>query len=77
MVKKRYLLDKRFNVAMSERAYEQLRVLNDRYHYSNNYLLTVMLENFDSIVDKAALDQVFTSFAETYGAPSSGGMKKR
>ena len=51
MPAKRYLLPKRFNAAMSEDAYRQLRALNQKYGYGNNYLLTVLLENFDRIAD--------------------------
>ena len=77
MAKKRFPLEKRFNVAMSERAYAKLRALNDTYRYSNNYLLTVVLENFDAIVDETRLSEVFERFADEYGAPEAGGMKKK
>ena len=70
MPAKRYPLPKRFNAALSEKAYARLRKLNERYHYGNNYLLTVMLENFDSIVDESAVDKVFADFAAEYGAPA-------
>jgi len=75
MSTKRYPLPKRFNAAMSERAYAQLRALNEKYHYGNNYLLTVLLENFDSIADQGAVDRAFESFANEYGAPNPGHMK--
>ncbi len=74
--KKRYPLPKRFNVALSEKAYENLRTLNARYHFSNNYLLTVLLENLDSVADKDELDRVFSEFTAEFGAPSPGAMKK-
>ena len=77
MTSKRYPLPKRFNAALSEKAYEQLRALNAQYHYGNNYLLTILLENFESIADADAVDEVFKAFAAEYGAPAPGGMKKR
>ena len=77
MPPKRYPLPKRFNAALSEKAYEQLRALNKQYHYGNNYLLTVILENFESIADLNAVEEVFSRFAEKYGAPTAGGMKTR
>ncbi len=72
---KRYPLPKRFNAALSERAYENLRDLNAKYHYGNNYLLTILLENLDAITDSDAVEKVFAEFAAEYGAPA-GGMKK-
>ena len=76
MAAKRFPLPKRFNAALSEKAYANLRALNERYHYGNNYLLTVLLENLDSIADADAVDEVFKAFSEEYGAPARGGMKK-
>lgn len=76
MPAKRYPLPKRFNAAMSEAAYQQLRALNDKYNYGNNYLLTIVLENFEEITDSEAVDRVFAEFAKEFGAPASGQMKK-
>ena len=76
MPAKRYPLPKRFSVALSEEAYTNLRKLNQRYHFGNNYLLTVLLENLESITDDKDIDQVFSDFAAEYGAPAPGGMKK-
>lgn len=76
MPTKRYPLPKRFSAALSEEAYENLRKLNQRYHFSNNYLLTILLENIESITDKSALDQVFADFSAEFGAPQPGGMEK-
>ncbi len=70
MPAKRYPLPKRFNAAMSEKAYARLRKLNEQYHYGNNYLLTILLENFDTIVDEAAVEKAFADFAAEYGAPA-------
>ena len=71
---KRYPLPKRFSAALSEKAYANLRALNDRYHYGNNYLLTILLENLDAITDSEALEKAFADFKAEYGAPA-GGMK--
>ena len=77
MAAKRFLLPKRFNVALSEKAYANLRALNDKYHYGNNYLLTILLENFAAIADADTVDDVFATFKEEYGAPAPGAMKKK
>ena len=76
MAAKRFPLPKRFSAALSEKAYDNLRALNARYHYGNNYLLTILLENFDAIADQEAVDRVFAEFKAEYGAPAPGGMKK-
>lgn len=76
MPAKRYPLPKRFSAALSEEAYENLRKLNERYHFGNNYLLTILLENLESVTDEAALDRAFADFAAEYGAPAPGSMKK-
>ena len=77
MATKRYPLPKRFNAALSEKAYEQLRALNERYHYGNNYLLTIILENFETIANAKAVEKAFAAFADEYGAPAPGQMKKK
>ncbi|MEM7504874.1 MAG: hypothetical protein AAF417_22795 [Pseudomonadota bacterium] len=71
MAKKRYALPRRFNAALSETAYEKLRELNGTYGYGNNYLLTVLLENLESIADERAIDRVFADFASEYGSPEA------
>ena len=76
MAGKRFPLPKRFNVALSEQAYENLRALNEKYHYGNNYLLTILLENLDKITKSDAVEQVFADFKSEYGAPAAGGMRK-
>lgn len=75
MPKKRYPLPRRFNAALSEKAYAHLRALNERYHYGNNYLLTILLENLDSIADTEAMEKAFAAFAAEYGQPAAGPMK--
>jgi hypothetical protein len=77
MPKKRYPLPKRFNAALSEPAYDKLRALNERYHYGNNYLLTILLENLDAIADADALEAAFEAFAAEYGQPAPAAMNKR
>ena len=73
MAKKRYPLPKRFNAALSEAAYQNLRALNARYGYGNNYLLTVLLENLDDVADADALQKAFADFEAEFGAPGGGG----
>ncbi|MGB5709260.1 MAG: hypothetical protein WBM41_20825 [Arenicellales bacterium] len=73
---KRYPLPKRFNAALSDNAYERLRSLNEKYGYGNNYLLTILLENLNDIVDQDALEKAFEEFKAEYGAPATKGMKK-
>ena len=77
MAAKRYPLPKRFSAALSEEAYAQLRALNETYHYGNNYLLTIILENFEDITDSDAVEKAFSDFAAEYGAPAPGGMKQK
>jgi DTW domain-containing protein YfiP len=74
---KRFPLPKRFSAAMSEKAYETLRELNGQYHYSNNYLMTILLENLDEFADKEKLDQVFRDFIEEYGQPAPHDMNNK
>jgi len=76
MPAKRLPLPKRVNIALTEKAYSNLRDLNQRYGYGNNYLLTILLENLETIADPAALERVFADFAAEYGSPAAGGMKK-
>lgn len=76
MPAKRYPLPKRFSAALSEEAYANLRKLNKRYHFGNNYLLTILLENIEAIADEDTLDRVFSDFAAKFGAPATGGMNK-
>lgn len=71
---KRLPLPKRFNAALTDAAYERLRALNAKYHFGNNYLLTILLENFDEIVDQERLDNIMQDFIAEYGQPS-GSMK--
>lgn len=76
MAKKKFPLPKRFSAAMSEKAYANLRALNAKYHYGNNYLLTILLENLDQIVKQRELERVFREFKAKYGAPGPGKMSK-
>lgn len=67
--RKRFPLPKRFNVSLSEKAYANLRGLNEKWLLGNNYLLVVLLENLEEIVDAEAFDRVFEDFIREYGAP--------
>ena len=73
----KYPLPKRFNAALSEKAYEKLRSLNDKYHYGNNYLLTILLENLDQVINNEEMERVFAEFKDEFGAPSQGKMKRK
>jgi hypothetical protein len=70
--KKRFPLPKRFNVALSEKAYRQLRDLSAKYGFGNNYLLTFLLENLGDVVDEQEFDRVFRRMSDEYGSPKSG-----
>ncbi len=76
-MKKRFPLPKRFQAALSETAYQNLRKLNASYHFSNNDCLTILLKNLDRIADSGELDAVFKEFTAQYGAPAPGQMKKK
>ena len=69
---KRLPLPKRFPVAMTEAAYRKLRELNERFGLGNNYLLTLMLEQFDRFADADKFEAVFQEFKAKYGAPDPG-----
>ena len=69
---KRYPLPKRFNAALSEKAYENLRILNSQYGLGNNYLLTVLLENLEQVANPRKLKDAFDTFIGEYGAPTPG-----
>jgi hypothetical protein len=77
MTAKRLPLPHRFQAAMTEAAYERLRLLNTRYGLSNNYLLSVLLEHLDAYANEADLDRVFDAFVSEYGAPAPGTMTPR
>lgn len=69
MAAKRFPLPRRFNAALSEAAYTNLRALNARYGLGNNYILTVLLENLDDIAKTRELTEAFDAFIAEYGAP--------
>ncbi len=73
---KRLPLPKRFSAALTEKAYARLRSLNEDWHYGNNYLLTILLENFDEIVDEKKFRKVMEAFVDEYGQPEGGTMKR-
>ncbi len=72
MKPKRLPLPKRFNAALTEDAYRQLRELNGKWGLGNNYLLVVLLERLGDYADADSLDRVFREFIDEYGAPASG-----
>lgn len=50
-------LDKRFHARLSDAAYARLRRLAEETGLGNNYILTVLLEDYDRTVDHAAFLQ--------------------
>ncbi len=66
---KRLPLPVRRQMNLTDAAYTRLRRLNDQYELGNNYLLTVILEHYDEIIDKEAEARVFANFIAEYGAP--------
>jgi hypothetical protein len=76
MTARRLPLPKRFNAALTERAYEQLRTLNGTWGLGNNYLLVVLLERLEDYADGEKLNTVFQDFIAEYGAPE-GAMKTK
>ena len=71
MPAKHFPLPKRFTAALSEKAYARLRAINAAHGFSNNYYLTVPLENLDTVIDTKTLDQVYPDFAAEYGSPNN------
>ncbi len=68
MPKKRLPLPKRFNVALTEKAYGQLRELSEKQTFvGNNYTLTILLENWEELVDRNKFEQVLKNFWAEYG----------
>ena len=59
-------LQKRFNVAMTEEAYGQLRALAEETGLGNNYVLTVLLENAPSTIDKRGFRAAVKRLMETH-----------
>ena len=70
MAAKRYPLPKRFNAALSEKAYARLQDINAVTDFGNNYCLTILLENLDEVVATKKLDKIYQDFAAEYGAPA-------
>lgn len=59
-------LDKRFNAAISNEAYANLRTLAEESCLGNNYVLTVLLENMDRVIDRAAYREVVREMLEKH-----------
>ena len=51
--------------------------MNQKYHFGNNYLLTILLENIETIANPRSLEKVFEDFKTDYGAPGEGTIKKK
>ncbi len=73
---KRLPLPVRRQMNLTENAYERLRALNAEYGLGNNYLLTVLFEHYDELVDKDSERRVFEKFIQEYGAPAPMKSKK-
>ena len=59
-------LPKRFGVAMTDAAYANLRVLAEETGLGNNYVLTVLLEDMDRTIDRAAFKQATAEMLERH-----------
>lgn len=66
---KRLPLPVKRTMNLTEDAYARLRELNEKYGLGNNYLLTVLLENYDELVDAETEARVFKAFFDEYGDP--------
>ncbi len=77
MSAKRYPLLKRFNVALSNKTYSNLRALKKKHGYGNNYLLTILLENLEGITKLKEVERIFQKFKSGYGVLTEGGIKKK
>lgn len=62
-------LEKRFSVAMTPEAYANLRVLADESCLGNNYVLTVLLENMDKVVDRDAFRRAVEAMLAKHRKP--------
>lgn len=70
MAKKRYPLPKRFSASLSEAAYARLRAINAETGLSNNYCLTVLLEQLDELVEPAELSAAYRNFIDEHTGES-------
>ena len=66
-------LPKRFSVAMSEAAYASLRALAGETCLGNNYVLTVLFENMDRVIDRKAFRKAVD---DMLGESSADGVKR-
>lgn len=57
-------LPKRFNIAVTDKAYATLRRLAGNTNLSNNYVLTTLLEYADELVDPAAFQRCVDDMME-------------
>lgn len=63
--KYRMPMPKRFNVAMTEEAYAELRALAELVGLSNNYVLTALLEHRAELIDDVAFKAAVADMLET------------
>jgi hypothetical protein len=59
-------LPKRFNLALTEEAYANLRVLAEETGLGNNYVLTVLLEEMDRTIDRKAFSEAAAEMIERH-----------
>ena len=59
-------LPKRFNAALSEEAYANLRRLAEESGLGNNYVLTVLLEDMDRTIDRDGFRQAVADMLERH-----------
>jgi len=59
-------LKKRFGVAMTPEAYGNLRQLADESCLGNNYVLTVLLENMETVIDRAEFRRAVDAMLATH-----------
>ncbi len=69
MAKRAYPLPKRFSCALSETAYARLREISAETGLSNNYCLTVLLENLDDIAKSSVLAKTYRGFIRDHCGP--------
>ena len=60
-------LDKRFNAGMTSAAYANLRKLAERSCLGNNYVLTVLLEDMERVIDLDAFDDAVREMLARHG----------
>ena len=62
-------LQKRFSVAMTPEAYANLRRLAEDSCLSNNYVLTTLLENMATVIDRDAFQRAVDALLAAHRKP--------